>query len=231
MHYMNLKCFFGSHQWNGCKCSKCGKTRDAEHDWSKDCNKCDTCGKLRTGSHEGGGCKCVKCGKMRDEEHDWSSDCEQCAECGKLRPKAHEWSGCKCKNCRKINDGSHAWINLSVESWRKCATCGKTESAKPIPAPLRSLKQTNDAWGECFVIHFSEQVKRDMAYTEMHKTGKYRHLERRNCSDYNVEFMIVISGISWPTGLWEELESKDCRHTSCGATYYGEVCRDSRSVS
>ena len=28
---MNFKCFFGSHQWNGCKCES--KIRDEQHNW------------------------------------------------------------------------------------------------------------------------------------------------------------------------------------------------------
>jgi len=44
---MNWKCLFG-HKWNGCKCEKCGKTRDEQHDLN--------------------GCKCKRCGA---EKHDW----------------------------------------------------------------------------------------------------------------------------------------------------------------
>ena len=36
-----MACLFG-HKWNGCKCDKCGKTRDEQHDWKKDtCKKCE----------------------------------------------------------------------------------------------------------------------------------------------------------------------------------------------
>ena len=37
-----MACLFG-HKWNGCKCTKCGKTRDELHDWKKD--TCKNCGK------------------------------------------------------------------------------------------------------------------------------------------------------------------------------------------
>lgn len=36
------------HQWDGCKCSACGKTRDECHDWSGvDYNYCHICGAAR----------------------------------------------------------------------------------------------------------------------------------------------------------------------------------------
>jgi hypothetical protein len=39
---MNFKCLLG-HQWNGCKCDRCGKTRDEQHDW--DGAHCKICSK------------------------------------------------------------------------------------------------------------------------------------------------------------------------------------------
>ena len=96
---MNLKCSMGMHEWTGCKCSKCGKSRDEGHDWATDCEKCAKCGKTRTGAHSWTGCKCSKCGKSRDEGHDWATDCEKCAKCGKTRTGAHSWTGCKCSKC------------------------------------------------------------------------------------------------------------------------------------
>ena len=66
----NLKCTMGFHDWNGCKCSKCGKLRDDGHDWSKDCEKCAKCGKISAVAHEWKGCKCLNCSQMRD---DWWS--------------------------------------------------------------------------------------------------------------------------------------------------------------
>lgn len=72
---MSLKCFFGVHQWNGCKCITCGKLRNEEHDWARDCEKCATCG------------------NTRDESHNWSKDCEKCALCGKVRQELRRHSG------------------------------------------------------------------------------------------------------------------------------------------
>jgi hypothetical protein len=45
---MNLKCLFG-HKWNGCKCEKCGETRDKEHNYVAEgryLQKCTICGKV-----------------------------------------------------------------------------------------------------------------------------------------------------------------------------------------
>ncbi len=30
---MKWRCLFGRHNWNGCRCERCGKTRDEQHDW------------------------------------------------------------------------------------------------------------------------------------------------------------------------------------------------------
>jgi len=73
-----MACFFG-HKWNGCKCSKCGKTRDEKHEWN--------------------GCKCSKCGKERDEQHDWNG-CK-CSRCSKTRNEQHDWKELKCWKCGK----------------------------------------------------------------------------------------------------------------------------------
>ena len=117
---MNLKCLFAMHEWTGCKCKNCGKTRDEGHDWAADCEKCAKCGKTLSGAHRWTGCKCAKCGKTRDEGHDRVADCEKCAKCGKILSGAHSWSGCKCKKCRKTRDEGHDWHGC------KCAKCGKT---------------------------------------------------------------------------------------------------------
>ena len=64
---MAFKCKIGLHSWNGCKCSECEKTRDEQHDWSKDCEKCS------------------KCGKKRENQHNWSKEFVKCSKCGKTR--------------------------------------------------------------------------------------------------------------------------------------------------
>jgi hypothetical protein len=39
---MNLKCRLGIHEWNGCRCSRCNKTREHGHEW--DGGRCSGCG-------------------------------------------------------------------------------------------------------------------------------------------------------------------------------------------
>jgi len=53
-----MACLFG-HKWNGCKCSRCGKTRDEQHNWNV-C-KCTICGKE---AHTYSNYKCSRCGKV-----------------------------------------------------------------------------------------------------------------------------------------------------------------------
>jgi hypothetical protein len=75
---MNIKCILGFHKWEGCKCSACGKTRDQDHDWSKDCEKCARCGASRANNHQWNGCKCSACGKEQHQRADG-----KCVKCGK----------------------------------------------------------------------------------------------------------------------------------------------------
>ena len=56
---MAISCLFG-HKWNGCKCSRCGKTRDESHAWK--------------------GCTCTICGKTRDEGHVWKPTKNACVQ-------------------------------------------------------------------------------------------------------------------------------------------------------
>jgi len=62
-------CDIGRHDWHGCKCKRCGKTRDESHEW--DGCKCKCCGKTRDESHYWDGCTCKRCGVTRDEQHNW----------------------------------------------------------------------------------------------------------------------------------------------------------------
>ena len=62
-----MKCLFG-HKWKGCKCEKCGKTRDIEHNYvaidGKCVKKCINCGKSIV-DHDWGGLECKRCGAER----------------------------------------------------------------------------------------------------------------------------------------------------------------------
>lgn len=120
---MSITCKIGVHFWDGCKCLKCGKTRDFEHDWSQDCEKCS------------------KCGKTRFISHSWKTDdCNSCSKCLKTRNDGHIWygrSGSACLKCRRIFQsdgmktidgevyattkiGNQEWIidNLGVKKFR-----------------------------------------------------------------------------------------------------------------
>ena len=150
---MHLKCIFG-HKWNGCKCKRCGETRDDEHawnactcricgkrrdedhDWDLCKGKCRICGKTCPIEHTWNGCKCALCGITRDEEHSW--DGCKCTICGKTRDEGHKWNGCKCTICGKTRDEGHSWDGCictvcgktrdEEHSWDgcKCTICGKT---------------------------------------------------------------------------------------------------------
>ena len=59
---MNVQCLVGFHRWRGCQCCRCGRTRDEQHDWRRDCGGCVRCGKKRPEGHTWDGCKCTMCG-------------------------------------------------------------------------------------------------------------------------------------------------------------------------
>ena len=116
---MNIKCLFG-HKWNGCKCSRCGKVRDEQHDWDLCKGKCKRCSKIQQEQHDWNGCKCTRCGKVRDEQHDWDLCKGKCKRCSKTQLEQHVWDGCKCTRCGKVRDEQHDWDGCM------CKKCGKT---------------------------------------------------------------------------------------------------------
>lgn len=81
-----IMCSKEQHEWDGCKCHSCGKTRDEGHRWN--------------------GCMCITCGTTRDEGHKWDGCI--CTVCGGIRNEGHLWDCCSCKVCgeiKKIEDG------------------------------------------------------------------------------------------------------------------------------
>ena len=89
-----MACLFG-HKWNGCKCSKCGKTRNTGHSFENVLGKC-----LK---------KCSICGEDLQVAHSYvslSGVCElQCQVCGQINELPHEVAGSACSKCGKsIND-------------------------------------------------------------------------------------------------------------------------------
>ena len=143
---MNWKCLAIGCKWDGCICVRCGRSRDYDHDWNRncekcpkcgmshgnvthdwlqDCAKCARCGVTREKSHQWNGCRCNFCFTTRDEGHDFSKDCERCARCGKKEIVGHFtlhiWNGCKCSKCESIRDEGHNWDGCT------CRVCGKTK--------------------------------------------------------------------------------------------------------
>ena len=108
---MSIKCLFGSHEWDSCKCKRCGRIRDEQHDWD--------------------GCRCKRCSRSRNEQHDW--DGCKCLRCNKSRDEQHDWNGCKCRRCNKEN---HNWIEVEEEDHVgpiiiiRCDKCGKESDSK-----------------------------------------------------------------------------------------------------
>ncbi|MCX6897766.1 MAG: hypothetical protein NT105_03620 [Verrucomicrobia bacterium] len=51
-------------------------TRDEQHDWGKDCEKCSRCESKRKDTHQWSGGKCSVCGKTQDAQHDSSKNRE-----------------------------------------------------------------------------------------------------------------------------------------------------------
>ena len=74
-----MACLF-THKWNGCKCEKCGKFRDEQHDFNSEC-------------------KCRRCG----QEHDWEKrvtssadpNCTFCSGDGFAAING-QWCNCNC---------------------------------------------------------------------------------------------------------------------------------------
>jgi len=181
---MSFVCKIGLHSWNGCKCSECGKIRDEQHDWSKDCEKCSECGTTRENGHDwSNDCEnCTKCGKTREDQHDWSNDCEKCSICGKTRENQHVWNGCKCSKCRKIRNEQHDWSKdcntcalcgekrKKMHSWTddKCSICGKDKETVEVNLNLFD-SSTND-WLKIlylFLVNHAQKSKEPTFYEDI----------------------------------------------------------------
>lgn len=142
---MGLACLFG-HKWNGCKCTRCGATRDEGHDW-KGC-KCKICGATRDEGHDyrmlssfsGHFKKCRICDKLTDEEpHRFekvSGKCySKCSVCGHKSSSKHNYVSVegKChKVCSVCGDvdwkAEHTWEPVAGKCEEKCKVCGETRS-------------------------------------------------------------------------------------------------------
>jgi hypothetical protein len=154
------------HEWNGCKCIKCGLIKDENHSVNncicEICNKiihtwagckCSKCGKERDANHSWEGCKCSKCEKIRNENHSWEG-CK-CSKCEKIRNENHSWAGCKCSKCGKERDANHSWEGC------KCSKCGKERDANHSWEGCKCLKckkirNENHSWEECKCVKCGE---------------------------------------------------------------------------
>jgi len=113
-----MGCLFG-HKWDGCKCSKCEKTRNEQHEYDLCKGKCKRCDATQTEQHDWNGCKCSRCGKARDEQHDWDECNVKCSRCGKAGEARHDWSGRKCSKCGAAKRCEHEWKGET------CTHCGE----------------------------------------------------------------------------------------------------------
>ena len=85
---MKMGCLLG-HTWNGCRCARCGKTRDEGHSYQPVPNacwvKCAFCGKEQNIKHDWQGCTCSRCGRLRATGHDYQAEegtpVVRCARC------------------------------------------------------------------------------------------------------------------------------------------------------
>lgn len=111
-----MNCLFG-HRWDGCKCKRCGRTREKKHDWNG-C-VCRRCGRKRDKDHDWDGCVCRRCGKKQDKEHDWDGCiCRRCGQRKFSDDEGHIWDGCVCTVCGARRDKGHDVENCI------CRRCG-----------------------------------------------------------------------------------------------------------
>ena len=142
-----MSCLF--HKWDGCRCTRCGKTRDDQHNWkwivssNNQCYQvCSVCGKAGEKSNHcwqsvPGTCeeKCSRCGTVREAHHfaAISGVCkERCTSCGKIRKIEHvfEWNGCR-GTCTRCGYQTHKWNQVTgfydgiPRYGCKCTVCGE----------------------------------------------------------------------------------------------------------
>ena len=87
-----ILCKLNFHNWQGCRCTRCHTTRDADHNWQ--------------------GCECARCGA---EQHDWKG-C-RCSGCG---AEQHDWKGCRCTRCHTTRDAEHIWKGCKCSKCGSC---------------------------------------------------------------------------------------------------------------
>ena len=123
---MGISCQLFGHKWNGCKCEKCGNTRNEQHNFvlsqGKCTEKCDICGQDGKTNHNWNGCKCTVCGLVRNEQHDYVLAPGTCKE--------------KCNKCGRGGNTRHTWQN------GKCTVCG-TKQSIGTETSIKAVKKSN----------------------------------------------------------------------------------------
>ena len=124
-----MKCIFG-HKWNGCKCARCGKVRDQDHDYqykfkARSClGTCNVCRKTVELPHDfkpvPGKCymECARCHGQSQPNHSYRSEpgsCKSvCSVCGKVVYK-------------------HSFVPVPGTNRTVCSVCGREGIAPLTP--------------------------------------------------------------------------------------------------
>lgn len=144
-----MLCLF--HKWDGCKCTKCGKTRDKDHNWDLCKGMCLRCQETRPQTHDWNGCKCKKCGTTRATGHKWNKCKTKCLICGRAGVEQHTWDKCKtkCTTCGKVGEGQHKLRKTTMQevgriAWMEATRClGKCEHCNQV------LQRSEHVWNGC----------------------------------------------------------------------------------
>lgn len=116
-----MACLFG-HKWDGCKCIKCGKLRNENHDWNLCAGKCKKCGRSCNVEHDWEGCKCKNCGEKDTSfkaQHNFLSISGKCVNV--------------CSVCGKEDasyNAQHTYQLIPGKCEEECTVCGETQKIK-----------------------------------------------------------------------------------------------------
>ena len=119
---MKLSCRIAGHQWDGCKCTRCGELRDAEHHWTG-C-KCSVCGKIRDAQHIWEGIPCHLCHGEKRSQFCKSLSCAQSRQGAWIIASIEKNCLQKCKSCGKIKTGNHEMSSIAHKCYQECLNCG-----------------------------------------------------------------------------------------------------------
>ena len=206
-----MACLFG-HKWDGCKCTKCGKTRDEGHDWDLCKGVCKICGQTRPPEHEWNGCVCARCGATRDEGHDfvWKPEAGQCKEvcaiCGKFgETKEHDWQPASSGTCME-----------------QCSRCGKTRKNHRFKPVEGCCKEVCAVCGEERALPHQYKPVDGVCKEKCSVCGKERKLEHtfkwKDCTE-----TCTVCGYSRPAHRWHMVGPLNNRKPGCRCMVCGET--------